>query len=68
VQWRHPETPQECITEPPTLALATHLLELGGELRTIRELLGHSAVRITVIHTHVLNRGPLAVASPVDRL
>jgi integrase len=47
-------------------ALATHLLERGQELRTIQELMGHSAIKTTMINTHVLNRGPYGIASPID--
>jgi len=49
-------------------AYATHLMDTGTDVRIIKELLGHTSLKTTMIYTHVTTRTLQNVKSPLDVL
>ena len=49
-------------------SFSTHLLENGTDVRGIRQLLGHTSIKTTMIYTYVAKPSLLAVESPLDTL
>jgi integrase/recombinase XerD len=49
-------------------SFATHLLERGTDLLSIKELMGHNSLRTTLGYTHVSKKHISKIQSPLDRL
>lgn len=49
-------------------SFATHLLEGGTDILSIKELLGHNSLRTTMIYTHVSKKHISKIQSPLDKL
>ena len=49
-------------------SFATHLPHSGTDIRTVQDLLGHSEVSISMIHTYVLKVAAGSMANQLDPL
>lgn len=49
-------------------SFATHLLESGTDILSIKELLGHQSLRTTMTYTHVSKKQLSKITSPLDKI
>jgi len=74
MQWALREAVKKCkLQKRITLhtlrhSYATHLLEYGMDIVTIKELLGHERIETTLIYLHVAKPNRSNIFSPLDRL
>jgi len=74
IQWVVKQTKKEAGLEKPITthtfrhSYATHLLENGLDLVSIKELLGHSCIETTMLYLHVAKSGRQKPFSPLDKL
>ncbi len=47
-------------------SFATHLLNQGTDLFTIKKLLGHSSIKSTLIYLHLVHETISTIKSPLD--
>jgi site-specific recombinase XerD len=47
---------------------ATHLLEMGTDIMTLKDLLGHTDIKTTMLYLHICNLDKHKAFSPMDRI
>jgi len=47
---------------------ATHLLEMGTDIMTLKDLLGHTDIKTTMLYLHICNLDKQKAFSPMDRI
>ena len=47
---------------------ATHLLEMGLDIITLKNLLGHSDIQTTLVYLHIAQLGRGRAFNPMDKL
>lgn len=74
IQWAVNEAKKKAGIQKPmnvhTLrhTFATHLLEEGLDILTIKDMLGHESIDTTMIYLHVAQTDKCRAFSPLDRL
>lgn len=74
VQWivretrKHSGIQKEITTHSLRHSYATHLLEMGLDIMSVKDLLGHADIQTTLTYLHVAQLGRQKSFSPLDRL
>jgi site-specific recombinase XerD len=74
VQWivrearKHSGIQKEITTHSLRHTYATHLLEMGLDIMSVKDLLGHADIQTTLIYLHVAQLGRQKPFSPLDKL
>lgn len=65
---KHSGIQKEVTTHALRHSYATHLLEMGLDIMSLKDLLGHSDIQTTLTYLHVAQLGRQRPFSPLDRL